>query len=144
MRAIGVTNFDAAHLALGLGRRHSDCVQSDILFRAGPGGRVGDLSALCARSSVKLLAYGTLNGGFLSEKWLGKPEPALKFPTGANPSTNASLMQRGAGTIYQGLLAALDRIAKTHTVSTVKCRNTLGAGAAGRRGHHRWCAYWRE
>ena len=31
---------------------------------------------LCRDKGVRLLAYGTLCGGFLSDKWLGKPEPA--------------------------------------------------------------------
>ncbi len=35
----------------------------------------GPLSEICRRWGVKLLAYGSLCGGFLSEKWLGRPEP---------------------------------------------------------------------
>jgi aryl-alcohol dehydrogenase-like predicted oxidoreductase len=36
----------------------------------------GDMTAFCLESGVRLLAYGTLGGGLLGEKWLGRPEPA--------------------------------------------------------------------
>ena len=42
------------------------------------------MSAVCREFGVRLLAYGTLGGGFLSERWLGKGEPrAATSPTGA-------------------------------------------------------------
>ena len=31
--------------------------------------------ALCGTHGIGLLAYGALAGGFLSERWLGQPEP---------------------------------------------------------------------
>jgi enamine deaminase RidA (YjgF/YER057c/UK114 family) len=34
------------------------------------------MSALCAETGVRLLAYGALGGGFLTERWLGASEPA--------------------------------------------------------------------
>ena len=34
------------------------------------------MSALCQARGVKLLTYGVLAGGFLSERWLGAAEPA--------------------------------------------------------------------
>ncbi|MFM7328802.1 MAG: aldo/keto reductase, partial [Bacteroidota bacterium] len=33
------------------------------------------LAPLCAETGMKLLCYGTVAGGFLSERWLGKPDP---------------------------------------------------------------------
>lgn len=35
----------------------------------------GGLAEWCAANDVALLAYGTLLGGFISEKWLGVAEP---------------------------------------------------------------------
>ena len=72
--AIGVTNFDAAHLALAL----ADGVPvatNQVSFSLVDRRAAGALSALCREKGVKLLAYGTLCGGFLSDKWLGQPEP---------------------------------------------------------------------
>ena len=74
--AIGVTNFDAAHLALaladGIPHRH----QPGLLLAGRPPRRGRPLEPCARRTGVRLLAYGTLCGGFLSERWLGKPEPA--------------------------------------------------------------------
>ncbi len=33
---------------------------------------------LCRRKNIKILAYGSLLGGFVSEQWLGKKEPELE------------------------------------------------------------------
>ncbi|CAM9885003.1 unnamed protein product, partial [Discosporangium mesarthrocarpum] len=39
--------------------------------------RPGQLMApLCEERGVKLLCYGTVLGGLLSEKWIGRPEPS--------------------------------------------------------------------
>ncbi|MDO8931597.1 MAG: aldo/keto reductase, partial [Rhodocyclaceae bacterium] len=73
--AIGLTNFDAAHLALAL----ADGVPvatNQVSFSLVDRRAAGALSDLCARTGVRLFAYGTLCGGFLSEKWLGQLEPA--------------------------------------------------------------------
>ena len=32
---------------------------------------------LCRKKNIKIFAYGSLLGGFVSEKWLGKEEPEL-------------------------------------------------------------------
>ncbi len=75
IRHIGLTNVDAAHLELLL---HSgfeiatNQVSCSVIDRRLVEGR---LSTLCAENGVGILAYGTLLGGFLSEKWLGKDEP---------------------------------------------------------------------
>ena len=71
---IGVTNFDAAHLRLAL----ADGVPvatNQVSFSLVDRRAAGALSELCAERGVKLLAYGTLCGGFLSERWRGAAEP---------------------------------------------------------------------
>ncbi len=74
IRHLGVTNFDAARLSVlldaGLPIRTNQ-VQYSLLDRRPDDG----LSAICKRRGVALLAYGTLAGGFLSERWLGEAAP---------------------------------------------------------------------
>lgn len=41
-----------------------------------------DMTALCLQAGVKLLTYGVLGGGFLSDRWVGAAAPA-KCATGA-------------------------------------------------------------
>jgi aryl-alcohol dehydrogenase-like predicted oxidoreductase/enamine deaminase RidA (YjgF/YER057c/UK114 family) len=73
---LGVTNFDAAHLriarATGIEIVSNQVCYSLLDQRAG-----GEMLNVCQEYDVKLLAFGTLAGGFLSEKWIGKPEPKL-------------------------------------------------------------------
>ena len=42
-----------------------------------------EMSAFCLENGVRLLAYGTLGGGFLSERWLGAAGAGRRSPTGA-------------------------------------------------------------
>ncbi|MEM8550869.1 MAG: aldo/keto reductase, partial [Pseudomonadota bacterium] len=72
---IGVTNFDAAHLHLALADG-VPLVSNQVSFSLIDRRAAGPLREVCQRWGVKLLAYGTLCGGFLTDKWLGKPEPA--------------------------------------------------------------------
>jgi enamine deaminase RidA (YjgF/YER057c/UK114 family) len=65
---------------------------------------------------VKLLAYGTLCGGFLSEKWLGQPEPA-SIPDWSRSKYKRFIDAAGGWSVYQGILRAVSTIARKHGVS---------------------------
>ena len=72
------------------------------------------MADFCAAHGVALLCYGTVAGGFLSERWLGKPEPTT-------PLTNRSLVKYkliiddfGGWGLFQDLLAALSTLARAH------------------------------
>lgn len=113
--AIGVTNFDAAHLALAL----ADGVPvatNQVSFSLVDRRAAGALSALCAETGVKLFAYGTLCGGFLSEKWLGKPEPA-SIPDWSRSKYKRFIDTAGGWSAFQGILSAASKIAGKHGVS---------------------------
>lgn len=113
--ALGLTNFDAAHLGLAL----SDGIEiasNQVSFSLIDRRAAGDLSALCKRTGVKLLAYGTLCGGFLSEKWLGQPEPA-SIPDWSRSKYKRFIDTAGGWEPYQAVLRAASDIAKKHGVS---------------------------
>lgn len=85
------------------------------------------LVALGRDRGMQLLCYGVLAGGFLSEAWLGKPEPA-------DGLTNRSLIKYkliiddfGGWALFQELLQALGRVAGKHgvTIPAVAARWTL-------------------
>jgi aryl-alcohol dehydrogenase-like predicted oxidoreductase len=71
---IGVTNFDAAHLDLAFADG-IPLVSNQVSFSLIDRRAAGHLAETCKKHNVHLLAYGTLCGGFLSDRWLGKPEP---------------------------------------------------------------------
>jgi aryl-alcohol dehydrogenase-like predicted oxidoreductase len=134
IRLLGVTNFDVPHLeeVLDAGVEVvSNQVQYSLLDRRPERG----MADLCARRGLRLLCYGTLAGGFLSGRYLGRGEPE-------EPLANRSLVKYrlivdefGGWPALQELLAALDVVAKKHAagIAAVATRWTLdrpGVGAA--------------
>lgn len=112
---LGVTNFDAAHLALA----HADGIPlltNQVSFSLIDRRAAGDLSALCGGTGMKLLAYGTLCGGFLSERWLGQPEPA-EIADWSKMKYKRFIDVTGGWAAFQGILSAADAIAQKHDVS---------------------------
>ena len=113
--AIGVTNFDAAHLALALADGIS-VTSNQISFSLIDRRAAGPLSDLCRKSGVKLLAYGTLCGGLLSNKWLGQPEPS-SLPDWSRSKYKRFIDAAGGWAPFQAILSAAGEIAKKHGVS---------------------------
>jgi aryl-alcohol dehydrogenase-like predicted oxidoreductase/enamine deaminase RidA (YjgF/YER057c/UK114 family) len=113
--AIGVTNFDAAHLAVALADG-VPVLTNQVSFSLIDRRAAGDLSNLCRAKGVKLLAYGTLCGGFLSDKWLGRPEPA-SMPDWSRSKYKRFIDAAGGWDVFQGILQAAADIARKHHVS---------------------------
>ncbi len=113
--ALGVTNFDAAHLELALADG-IPLVSNQVSFSVVDRRARGSLAETCVRHGVKLLAYGTLNGGFLSERWLDRPEPQA-ISDWSKAKYKRFIDTAGGWAIYQELLATLDAIAKRHAVA---------------------------
>lgn len=114
---LGGTNFDtpstAALLDAGV-PMVSMQVQYSLLDRR-PAQR---LVALGAQRGVQLLCYGTLAGGFFSERWLGAAEPGL-LP--GSELSNRSLIKYklviddfGGWSAFQQLLQTLQAIGQRH------------------------------
>ncbi len=71
---LGVTNFDTDHLRV-LVKHGIPLVSNQVCFSVLDRRAGGAMTAFCRENSVGLLAYGTLGGGFLSDKWVGASEP---------------------------------------------------------------------
>jgi aryl-alcohol dehydrogenase-like predicted oxidoreductase len=115
IRLVGLTNFDTERFSAIVDSGvpiASHQVQYSLLDRR-PAASMVD--ACRARGTV-LLCYGTLAGGFMSETWLGVPEPPF-------PHTNRSLTKYhliidefGGWPVFQELLTVLAAIARRHDV----------------------------
>lgn len=117
IRHLGVTNFDAAHLrmvcATGIPIVSNQVCHSLIDQRAS-----GEMAKVCKEYGVKVLAFGTLAGGFLSEKWLGKPEPTIENgATWSQMKYKRFIDAAGGWDKFQQLLNSVDKVAKKHEVS---------------------------
>lgn len=122
---LGLTNVDAIHLDMVL---HSgiEVVSNQVSCSLIDRRAQGALSEVCARHGVKLLAYGTVAGGLLSERWLGKPEPDAEA-TWSQSKYGRFIRAAGGWQVFQGVLAGLDEVAQKHGVSmaTVASRYVL-------------------
>jgi aryl-alcohol dehydrogenase-like predicted oxidoreductase/enamine deaminase RidA (YjgF/YER057c/UK114 family) len=122
---LGVTNFDAAHFNLAL----SDGVPlltNQVSFSLMDRRAAGDLAEVCARHGAWILGYGTLNGGFLSDRWLGKPEPG-KIGDWSKMKYRRFIDAAGGWEAFQTVLAAAAQVAGKHglSVSNVATRWVL-------------------
>lgn len=117
IRHLGLTNFDAAHLNMIL-ESGIQVVSNQVSFSLLDQRAAAGLSKVCQKHSVHLLAYGTLAGGLLSDKWLGQPErPVDKMDTWSQMKYKRFLDIAGGWDALQNLLQALRTIADEHKVS---------------------------
>ena len=112
---IGVTNFDAEHLNLAIADG-VPLVSNQVSFSLVDRRAAANLRAVCEKTGARLLAYGTLCGGFLSERWLGKPEPA-EIGDWSKMKYKRFIDAAGGWAAFQRILQAAARIAKKHGVS---------------------------
>jgi aryl-alcohol dehydrogenase-like predicted oxidoreductase/enamine deaminase RidA (YjgF/YER057c/UK114 family) len=111
---IGVTNFDAHHLRIALANG-IPIVSNQISHSLIDQRAQGAMKAVCAEYDVKLLAYGTLAGGFLSNRWLGLQEPSSdELGTWSQMKYKRFIDQIGGWTVFQSLLRVLQQIAIKH------------------------------
>jgi aryl-alcohol dehydrogenase-like predicted oxidoreductase len=117
IRHLGLTNFDTERL--GVIADHgvpivSNQVQYSLIDRR-PDIR---MAPFCQDHAMTLLAYGTLLGGLLSEKYLGRPEPRRpELDTASLQKYKNMIDAWGGWTLFQELLGTLKQIADKHRVS---------------------------
>ncbi len=117
IRHIGLTNFDTAHLRL-IVKHGVPITTNQVCFSVLDRRAARDMTAFCLESGVRLIAYGSLGGGLISARWLGRPEPE----PGAIEDWSKMKYKRfvdaiGGWQALQGILVALDTIARHHGVS---------------------------
>ena len=114
---LGLTNFNTDHLRLLVThgfRIASNQVSFSLLDRRAS----EEMTAFCLAHGVRLLAYGTLGGGFLSERWVGAPEPpAPDIADWSKMKYKRFIDAIGGWAVLQGIVGAAHRIARKHGVS---------------------------
>lgn len=114
---LGLTNTDAAHLELLLHSGYqiaTNQVSCSVIDRRIVKGR---LSSVCADNGVGILAYGTLLGGYLSEKWVGVPEPQdLSTLNWSLRKYYRFIRAAGGWMPFQRVLQSLATVASKHKV----------------------------
>jgi aryl-alcohol dehydrogenase-like predicted oxidoreductase len=110
---LGGTNFDTPHtdalVAAGVALASMQ-VQYSLLDARPENGLV----EACERLGIRLLCYGTVAGGFLSDAWLGKPEPRPPFENRSLTKYKLVIDDFGGWVLFQTLLQTLREIANRH------------------------------
>jgi aryl-alcohol dehydrogenase-like predicted oxidoreductase/enamine deaminase RidA (YjgF/YER057c/UK114 family) len=112
---IGLANFDTAHLRLLLSEGipiASNQVCISLLDRRA----ADEMSRLCLERGVKLMAYGVLGGGFLSDRWVGASQPAA-VADWSKMKYQRFIDAVGGWPALQGILQAAQAIGTKHGVS---------------------------
>ncbi|MEK1889135.1 MAG: aldo/keto reductase [Phyllobacterium sp.] len=69
---------------------------------------------LAADHAFSFLCYGTVAGGFLGDRWLGKPEPAPPLENRSLTKYKLIIDDFGGWDLFQHLLATLRKVADRH------------------------------
>ena len=116
IRHVGLTNFDSARVAeiIAAGVQvASHQVQYSVLDRRPARG----MDALCTQHDIGLLCYGALAGGFLSERYLGQPDPLAPLENRSLVKYRLIIEEFGGWDRFQMMLSALHGVAGRHGVS---------------------------
>lgn len=135
IKHIGLTNFDTEHIQIIIDsdiRVVSNQVQYSIIDRRPE----MKMIPFCLEHNISILAYGSICGGLLSDRYLGRTQP----PSIAELNTSSLRKYRkmieawGGWNLFQELLSTLNGIAQKYKVSiaNVATRYILDkAGVAG-------------
>ena len=116
IKQIGVTNFDTAHLRIAV-QSGIELVSNQVSFSILDSRPAGPMSDFCLSHGIRLLAYGTLLGGFLSEAWLGQDEPEWsQVETWSQMKYGRFIQAAGGWPAFQQALRLLDEVATKHGV----------------------------
>ena len=112
---LGLTNFNTDHLCVLVGQGF-EVLTNQVSFSLLDRRAAGAMTAFCRAHGIRLLAYGTLGGGFLSERWLGHAAPA-DIADWSKQKYRRFVDAIGGWDVLQAVLAALARVADRHGVS---------------------------
>lgn len=113
IRSLGVTNFDVAHMR-AFAEAGVTPATAQVQYSVLDGRPAGSMTDFCAEHGVSMLCYGTVAGGFLSEKYLGIPEPKQPFPNRSLTKYTLIIDAFGGWDLFQHLLRVLKNVADKH------------------------------
>nr|XP_040050337.1 uncharacterized oxidoreductase At1g06690, chloroplastic-like [Gasterosteus aculeatus aculeatus]XP_040050338.1 uncharacterized oxidoreductase At1g06690, chloroplastic-like [Gasterosteus aculeatus aculeatus]XP_040050340.1 uncharacterized oxidoreductase At1g06690, chloroplastic-like [Gasterosteus aculeatus aculeatus] len=134
IQELALTNFDTQRLeeitSRGI-RISSNQVQYSLIDQR----PAAKMEKFCLANDIQLLTYGTLAGGLLSERYLGKAEPQSRAElyTASLSKYKNVINSWGGWSLFQDLLVALETAARRHdcSVASVATRYVLDRPAVG-------------
>ena len=117
IRHLALTNFDTERLRV-IAEHGVPIVSNQVQYSLVDRRPEARMAAFCREHGMTLLAYGTLLGGLLSEKYLGRTEPPrAELNTASLQKYKRMIDAWGGWALFQQLLAVLKQIADKHGVS---------------------------
>ena len=116
IKNVGLTNFDTERMQVMKDANlkiMSNQVQYSIVDRRPE----VKMTRFLLENNTSLLAYGTICGGLMSERYLGRPEPYSELDTASLKKYKRMIDAWGGWQLFQELLSILKRIAQKHGVS---------------------------
>jgi len=110
---LGVTNFDTPRLN-DIVTAGVPIVSHQLQYSLVDDRPVCAMVDYCRAHEIVLLCYGTVCGGFLSERWLGRPEPQFELSNRSLVKYKLIIDDFGGWELFQKLLAVLAQIAAKH------------------------------
>ncbi|MEM8510302.1 MAG: aldo/keto reductase [Bacteroidota bacterium] len=126
IRFLGITNFDTKRVLELLDAGvpiASNQVQYSVLDR-----RVeAEMTPVASEQNIPYLCYGTVAGGFLSDRYLNAPDPVPPFENRSLTKYRLIIDEFGGYALFQEVLRILRNIARKHQVTTaeVACKYIL-------------------
>ncbi|MBV8452757.1 MAG: aldo/keto reductase [Deltaproteobacteria bacterium] len=117
IKHLALTNFDTGHLRT-IAEHGIPIVSNQVQYSIVDRRPAMQMAEFCQQRGMTLLAYGTILGGLLSERYLGRPEPRRdELNTASLQKYKRMIDVWGGWGLFQELLAQLKRIADRHQVS---------------------------
>jgi aryl-alcohol dehydrogenase-like predicted oxidoreductase len=113
IRHIGITNFDVAHMGELLAAGVS-ILTNQVQYSLLDDRPTQRMVEFCRTRGISLLCYGTVCGGFMSERWLDQPAPGPALTNRSLVKYKLIIDDFGGWTMFQTLLKVLQQIAEKH------------------------------
>jgi aryl-alcohol dehydrogenase-like predicted oxidoreductase len=117
IKHLALTNFDTEHIQMIIDsdiQIASNQIQFSIIDRRPE----VKMISFCKEHNISLLAYGSICGGLLSERYVGRKEPsAIELDTLSLRKYKRMIDTWGGWNLFQNLLLTLNEVAKKHNVS---------------------------
>ncbi|MDH3794839.1 MAG: aldo/keto reductase, partial [Nitrosopumilus sp.] len=117
IKHLGLTNFDTERVKIMI-ENGFEIVSNQVQYSILDQRPEKLMTTFFAKHGIKILSYGTLLGGFFSEKYLGVDEPHRGDLTTASLQKYKNMIDTWGGwQLFQELLSTLDKIARKHNCS---------------------------
>ena len=123
---VGVTNFDTPSLR-AIVEAGVPVIAHQLQYSVLDRRPETSMAEFCREKGIALLCYGSVAGGFLSDRYLGMPEPAGTLENRSLTKYKLIIDEFGSWELFQQLLRALRRVADKHetTIAAIAIRYIL-------------------